>query len=163
MQVVGDDLLVTNPKRVSKAIEECTCNALLLKVCFFLKSPSNVHNFKEIIWHGCILYQFLHGWFFLNGIQSLRSCVSFLTKTFIYGFSMLSNHLFLQVYDVYLVEACTFKLSCPFGCRVGYGFASTIFSPEFNRADGIYICIWLVRWDFWPSQYWWKPQGKPPL
>ncbi|XP_057837378.2 cytosolic enolase 3 [Cryptomeria japonica] len=31
-QVVGDDLLVTNPKRVSKAIEECTCNALLLKV-----------------------------------------------------------------------------------------------------------------------------------
>uniref|UniRef100_A0A0C9QQG5 phosphopyruvate hydratase n=1 Tax=Wollemia nobilis TaxID=56998 RepID=A0A0C9QQG5_9CONI len=31
-QVVGDDLLVTNCKRVSKAIEECTCNALLLKV-----------------------------------------------------------------------------------------------------------------------------------
>lgn len=31
-QVVGDDLLVTNPKRVSKAIEECTCNSLLLKV-----------------------------------------------------------------------------------------------------------------------------------
>lgn len=31
-QVVGDDLLVTNPKRVSKAIDEGTCNALLLKV-----------------------------------------------------------------------------------------------------------------------------------
>jgi len=31
-QVVGDDLLVTNPKRVSKAIKEGTCNALLLKV-----------------------------------------------------------------------------------------------------------------------------------
>eukprot|EP01018_Ginkgo_biloba_P033510 Gb_05275 [translate_table: standard] len=31
-QVVGDDLLVTNPKRVAKAIEDCTCNALLLKV-----------------------------------------------------------------------------------------------------------------------------------
>jgi len=31
-QVVGDDLLVTNPKRVAKAIEEKTCNALLLKV-----------------------------------------------------------------------------------------------------------------------------------
>ncbi|KAH9329876.1 hypothetical protein KI387_001984, partial [Taxus chinensis] len=31
-QVVGDDLLVSNPKRVSKAIKECTCNTLLLKV-----------------------------------------------------------------------------------------------------------------------------------
>ncbi|KAJ7570155.1 hypothetical protein O6H91_01G108400 [Diphasiastrum complanatum] len=31
-QVVGDDLLVTNPKRVMKAIEGNVCNALLLKV-----------------------------------------------------------------------------------------------------------------------------------
>ncbi|KAK8558423.1 hypothetical protein V6N13_103600 [Hibiscus sabdariffa] len=32
VQIVGDDLLVTNPKRVAKAITEKTCNALLLKV-----------------------------------------------------------------------------------------------------------------------------------
>jgi len=32
IQIVGDDLLVTNPKRIKKAIEEKTCNALLLKV-----------------------------------------------------------------------------------------------------------------------------------
>nr|GEV48546.1 enolase [Tanacetum cinerariifolium] len=32
VQIVGDDLLVTNPTRVKKAIEEKTCNALLLKV-----------------------------------------------------------------------------------------------------------------------------------
>ena len=32
MQVVGDDLLVTNPKRVKEAIERKACNALLLKV-----------------------------------------------------------------------------------------------------------------------------------
>jgi enolase len=31
-QIVGDDLLVTNPTRVKKAIEENACNALLLKV-----------------------------------------------------------------------------------------------------------------------------------
>jgi enolase len=31
-QVVGDDLLVTNPERVKKAIEAGACNALLLKV-----------------------------------------------------------------------------------------------------------------------------------
>jgi len=31
-QIVGDDLLVTNPKRVQKAIDEKSCNALLLKV-----------------------------------------------------------------------------------------------------------------------------------
>lgn len=32
VQIVGDDLLVTNPKRIQKAIEEKACNALLLKV-----------------------------------------------------------------------------------------------------------------------------------
>ncbi|KAG8487859.1 hypothetical protein CXB51_018768 [Gossypium anomalum] len=32
VQIVGDDLLVTNPKRVEKAIKEKTCNALLLKL-----------------------------------------------------------------------------------------------------------------------------------
>jgi enolase len=32
IQIVGDDLLVTNPKRIQKAIEDKACNALLLKV-----------------------------------------------------------------------------------------------------------------------------------
>lgn len=32
IQIVGDDLLVTNPTRISKAIEQNACNALLLKV-----------------------------------------------------------------------------------------------------------------------------------
>jgi len=32
IQIVGDDLLVTNPKRIKKAIELSACNALLLKV-----------------------------------------------------------------------------------------------------------------------------------
>jgi len=32
MQIVGDDLLVTNPKRVAKALSISACNALLLKV-----------------------------------------------------------------------------------------------------------------------------------
>lgn len=32
VQIVGDDLLTTNPVRVRKAIQEKTCNALLLKV-----------------------------------------------------------------------------------------------------------------------------------
>ena len=32
LQVVGDDLLVTNPSRVQTAIEKKACNALLLKV-----------------------------------------------------------------------------------------------------------------------------------
>lgn len=31
-QIVGDDLLVTNPKRIKKAIEKKACNSLLLKV-----------------------------------------------------------------------------------------------------------------------------------
>lgn len=32
LQIVGDDLLVTNPKRVQKGIDEKACNALLVKV-----------------------------------------------------------------------------------------------------------------------------------
>ncbi|PWS22744.1 phosphopyruvate hydratase, partial [Enterococcus faecium] len=32
VQIVGDDLLVTNPTRVAKSIQEKSCNALLLKV-----------------------------------------------------------------------------------------------------------------------------------
>jgi enolase len=32
LQIVGDDLLVTNPERVRKAIDEKACNALLVKV-----------------------------------------------------------------------------------------------------------------------------------
>ena len=33
IQVVGDDLLVTNPTRIQTAIDNAACNALLLKVC----------------------------------------------------------------------------------------------------------------------------------
>jgi len=32
LQIVGDDLLVTNPERVSQAIDEAACNALLVKL-----------------------------------------------------------------------------------------------------------------------------------
>jgi len=32
LQIVGDDLLVTNPKRIQKAIDTGACNALLLKI-----------------------------------------------------------------------------------------------------------------------------------
>lgn len=32
IQVVGDDLTVTNPKRIAKAVNEKACNCLLLKV-----------------------------------------------------------------------------------------------------------------------------------
>ncbi len=32
IQIVGDDLTVTNPKRIQKAIEKKACNGLLLKV-----------------------------------------------------------------------------------------------------------------------------------
>lgn len=32
IQIVGDDLTVTNPKRIEKAAEDRACNCLLLKV-----------------------------------------------------------------------------------------------------------------------------------
>ncbi|KAE8672568.1 Enolase 1 [Hibiscus syriacus] len=35
IQLIGDDLLVTNPKRISEAIQKKACNALLLKLLPF--------------------------------------------------------------------------------------------------------------------------------
>ena len=32
IQIVGDDLTVTNPKRIQMAVDKKSCNALLLKV-----------------------------------------------------------------------------------------------------------------------------------
>lgn len=34
IQLVGDDLTVTNPKRIQQAVEKKACNCLLLKVIF---------------------------------------------------------------------------------------------------------------------------------
>lgn len=47
VQVVGDDLLVTNPSRIQEAGEKKACNALLLKVrsraCFGVGTKRCVH------------------------------------------------------------------------------------------------------------------------
>lgn len=61
-QVVGDDLLVTNPTRVQTAIEKKACNALLLKVSYH-------HALSALAW-------FLHTSF--PPVQSLspRLCTS---------------------------------------------------------------------------------------
>ena len=40
-QVVGDDLTVTNPVKIQKAVEEKSCNCLLLKV--FIDSHPKLH------------------------------------------------------------------------------------------------------------------------
>jgi enolase len=39
-QIVGDDLLVTNPRKIKEAIEAKACNALLLKVTLYCLQPS---------------------------------------------------------------------------------------------------------------------------
>jgi len=53
MQIVGDDLLVTNPKRVQKALNVKACNALLLKV-------NQIGSVTEAI-EACLMSQ-LAGW-----------------------------------------------------------------------------------------------------
>jgi enolase len=53
MQIVGDDLLVTNPKRIGKALEVQACNALLLKV-------NQIGSITESI-EACCLSQ-INGW-----------------------------------------------------------------------------------------------------
>ena len=39
VQIVGDDLTVSNPSRIQTAIEKKACNGLLLKVRFALETP----------------------------------------------------------------------------------------------------------------------------
>ena len=53
VQIVGDDLLVTNPKRVKTGIDQNLCNALLLKV-------NQIGTVTESI-DACLLSQ-KHGW-----------------------------------------------------------------------------------------------------
>lgn len=47
VQVVGDDLLVTNPARIAEAGEKKACNALLLKVCVTGALVSRRGSFDE--------------------------------------------------------------------------------------------------------------------
>jgi hypothetical protein len=47
LQVVGDDLLMSNAKRIDRAVTESACNTLLLKVtehCFNFKRFSIFYN-----------------------------------------------------------------------------------------------------------------------
>ncbi|KAM7260139.1 hypothetical protein ACFE04_015880 [Oxalis oulophora] len=47
-QVVGDDLLMSNPKRVQRAIDESACSSLLLKTCVIeIKRASRDNNNKK--------------------------------------------------------------------------------------------------------------------
>jgi enolase len=51
VQVVGDDLTVTNPIKIKEAVEKGACNALLLKVN---QVSSNTHHTMHM--HAYILY-----------------------------------------------------------------------------------------------------------
>lgn len=53
IQIVGDDLLVTNPKRIEKALKEKACNALLLKV-------NQIGSVSEAV-EACVMAQ-KNGW-----------------------------------------------------------------------------------------------------
>lgn len=44
IQIVGDDLTVTNPKRIKMAIEKKACNGLLLKVSIILALCKHVQH-----------------------------------------------------------------------------------------------------------------------
>lgn len=46
-QIVGDDLLVTNPKKIKEAIKTKACNALLLKVLCHLESFDSVFSLVQ--------------------------------------------------------------------------------------------------------------------
>lgn len=49
-QIVGDDLLVTNPNRIKKALEVGACNALLLKV-------NQLLGWKKVTFWRCLKHE----------------------------------------------------------------------------------------------------------
>ncbi|GER29406.1 enolase family protein [Striga asiatica] len=55
-QVVGDDLLTSNPKRIERAVQEATCNALLLKVGTVTEAIEAVKLAKDANW-GTVISQ----------------------------------------------------------------------------------------------------------
>ncbi|KAF6143844.1 hypothetical protein GIB67_000232 [Kingdonia uniflora] len=57
LKVVGDDLLMSNPKRIEKAIGKLTCNALLLKEIMVL--PTGANSFEEAMQIGSETYHYL--------------------------------------------------------------------------------------------------------
>merc|ERR1712218_57119 len=62
IQIVGDDLLVTNPNRISTAIEKKTCNGLLLKVNQIgtVTESIKAHNMaKEQGWGTMVSHRYL--------------------------------------------------------------------------------------------------------
>lgn len=48
IQLVGDDLTVTNPKRIREAIDKKSCNCLLLKVGFYFSVVAQIPHFRSI-------------------------------------------------------------------------------------------------------------------
>ena len=62
IQIVGDDLLVTNPKRISTAIDKAACNGLLLKVNQIgsVTEAIKAHNMaKEQGWGTMVSHRYL--------------------------------------------------------------------------------------------------------
>ncbi|KAF6167984.1 hypothetical protein GIB67_020554 [Kingdonia uniflora] len=57
LQVVGDDLLMSNPKCIEKVIGELTCNALLLKEIMVL--PTGANSLEEAMQMGLETYHYL--------------------------------------------------------------------------------------------------------
>jgi len=56
IQIVGDDLLVTNPKRIAEAIQKKACNGLLLKVSI----KSIMFSFSYSLYRSYSLYLFIY-------------------------------------------------------------------------------------------------------
>lgn len=55
IQLVGDDLLVTNPKRIAEAIKKKACNALLLKVSSLL-----FHSYLSLCYRLILGFRLVH-------------------------------------------------------------------------------------------------------
>lgn len=68
IQIVGDDLLVTNPKRIAEGIQKKACNSLLLKASY-KTTRININSHKEVPF---FIFIFLNGGFFLNYFRLTR-------------------------------------------------------------------------------------------
>jgi enolase len=108
VQVVGDDLLVTNPKRVQKAIDENACNALLLKV-----------NQIGSVWESILAVKMAKqaGWGVMTSHRSGETADTFIAGMYVSIYQWTSN---TQAYSNYCI---VFVFRCACSCVLLWLFA----------------------------------------
>ncbi|GMN57977.1 hypothetical protein TIFTF001_027074 [Ficus carica] len=95
IQLVGDDLLVTNPRRIAEAIDKKACNALLLKAIPFALQLSSVNSG---------LAHFIHSQLQVNQIGSVTESIQAALDSKAAGWGVMVSHRSGETEDNFIAD-----------------------------------------------------------